>query len=538
MGRVNAMRGPLHLGDQPSRAASCRSNRRRAGRAAAWVLVAGSIFACAEPRERAEAPTYVDDVRPILDARCAACHAGFAPRAGYRTETYADAIGCTADGLAVTAGGDDALLVAVLDRGDHMGLLSPDERAIVGRWLAAGAPRARSGVHPDAFTDPRSPESHGRVLRRAGYRPMLDPDDSDACGRCHAGAPSRGAATALPAAGATPCTTCHTEAGGALACTTCHAMPGLSASPRAACFRPKPGDRDPHAAHVVGSASHASGFPCSTCHPTPALGVLAIGGGTHANGHIDVWFDYAVAGREARWDEETKRCTGTCHARGGAAPSPSWRDTIDANARCGSCHGAPPAGHYRGACNSCHADANADGTALTRRDLHMNGRVDRGDGSGRCGACHGRGDDPWPRSASHPAHKDPTNATTVACVTCHVVPTPDAPHPIGRGFAAVRLTGLAAQRARRPTYDANTKACAGTYCHEGVGAREPAPTWGATTTAPSSCAACHASPPPPPHSQSTSCETSGCHEGSTRRGAITPEGREAHVNGVIDRRVF
>jgi predicted CxxxxCH...CXXCH cytochrome family protein len=101
----------------------------------------------------------------------------------------------------------------------------------------------------------------------------------------------------------------------------------------------------------------------------------------------------------------------------------------------------------------------------------------------------------------------------------------------------VRLAGLATKGARPATYDAATRTCAATYCHDGAGAGVRAPKW---TDGPAAraCGACHSTPPPAPHPQDASCGASTCHEGITT-GALTlsPAGRAVHVNGLIDRRV-
>ena len=340
-------------------------------------------------------------------------------------------------------------------------------------------------------------------------------------------APSPGPRSAAP--NAPSCTSCHREPNAALACGTCHGDGARAYPPRSRCFFPETTADQAHAAHAGPSASHATGLACSTCHPTPAEGRPA---GVHANGYVDVWFDYAVAGREARFDAASKSCTGTCHARaGGARPSPSW--ATDTRMTCDDCHGSPPPNHYRGACTTCHREANADGTALTTPSLHMNGKVDLGDGSGKCGACHGQGADPWPKTGIHAAHANPKNARPVDCTTCHEVPQPGERHPEGRGSAAVRLGGLAVRGGRRASFDPITKTCSGTYCHEGSGATSPAPRWAEGTTA--TCSSCHASPPPLPHPQGATCGGSSCHEGRTNGLAITPAGRLGHVDGFIDR---
>lgn len=497
------------------------------------------VVCCSCSKERVTTqiePSFRSRVGALLGEHCASCHAGSAPPAGWRADSYVGAIGCTDDGSAATVGGDRAPILRALARPDHAALLSEDERNELARWVAIGAPSTSGGVHSATFADPRTPGGHARFVRDRRYRPMLDPTDPDACGRCHAGAPV--ASEALAAPGATPCTTCHVEEGGALACTTCHGSSGRAYPPRDRCFFPEDAaSAGAHDSHAGPSASHVEGFPCSTCHPMPTSETVRSTDGAHMNGHVEVFFDYALAGATARFDASTKRCTGTCHARGGARPIVAWNDDLgEQGVSCNNCHSSPPAGHYAGACVSCHREANAEGTSLTSPRLHVDGKVDLGDGSGRCGACHGVGDDPWPTTGAHPAHGAPTAAVSVRCETCHTVPTAGDRHPSGRGSALVSLRGLAVRGGARATFDVTTKTCAETYCHAGRGASVPSPGW---TDGPSAaeCGACHALPPPAPHSSDTTCgATASCHQGSlTSSTSFTAAGKAAHVDGFITR---
>jgi predicted CxxxxCH...CXXCH cytochrome family protein len=480
--------------------------------------------ACVSRRSEEDVvPVYRDEVARILDARCARCHAGLAPAGGWRADSHAGAVGCVPSGLSAVAGGADGgspPVLAALERPDHASLLEPEERRVLERWVAAGAPAARSGTHPASFADPRAPESHGRVLRDRRYAPMLSAEDADACGRCHDGAPVTSPGIALAAPGATACTTCHDEPGGVLGCGTCHGSPGRLHPPRDPCFHPEAAKDRAHGAHVGPSASRADGLACSTCHPQPASGELAGTHPTHVNGHVEIWFDYAAAGNGARFDPRTRTCTGTCHSRGGARPAPTWED---APMRCFDCHGSPPPDHYRGACATCHREANDVGTALSSPKLHVDGKVDLGDGTGRCGACHGSGDSPWPETGSHAAHRAPRAGKPVPCFTCHEEPRIGDQHPTSRGSAAVRFAGLAASGGRRATYDAERRTCSETYCHAGRAASVPVPRWGDGATS-AACGACHGTPPPPPHPSGTACAS--CHPASS--GAT-------HVDGIVTR---
>jgi hypothetical protein len=144
---------------------------------------------------------------------------------------------------------------------------------------------------------------------------------------------------------------------------------------------------------------------------------------------------------------------------------------------CGSCHGAPPAGHYLGTCSTCHAEANATGTALSGHELHLNGRVDLGDGSGKCGACHGQGDDAWPSTAAHRQHQKPSVTAPISCASCHIVPGSvlEPQHLDGR--ATVTFAGHALDRGADATWNGNT--CTSVACHgaELVDAPSVVPVW-------------------------------------------------------------
>src|SRR5262249_3331160 len=148
------------------------------------------------------------------------------------------------------------------------------------------------------------------------WRPMLDPDDAEACGRCHAGAPSRPANVTGSAPGATSCTTCHDEPQGVLACGTCHGEKARAYPPRDPCFFAADGAiAGAHAAHVEPSPARGAPMPCSTCHPMPGAEVV---GGVHGNGSVEVRFDTTVVGPEASYDRRTGECSVSCHHLGGA----------------------------------------------------------------------------------------------------------------------------------------------------------------------------------------------------------------------------
>lgn len=499
---------------------------------------------CSVSRSTSAPPTYDEAVAPIIVERCVACHGPRDPAGGWRAASYLEVIACVADGrTAVLPANEDAPILRVLTNATHASILSQNERDVVAAWVRAGAPKFRGTAHAPSFVDPRSEQSHGRVLRSKNWSPMLDSTSPESCGRCHDGAPSRPESVTSSAPGAPACTTCHQEPGGALGCNTCHGQGSGEATtattvksypPRNPCFFP--GDSnvaDAHAAHVDGP--HTSGLACSSCHPHPGDPII---GGTHGNGSIDVKLDTKAAGDKATFDASTKVCTTACHARaGGARPTPAWTESTPM--ACGDCHASPPARHFQGACAGCHAGVNPDGTAfVTKANLHANGHVDLGDGSGTCGACHGKGEDPWPSTNAHPSHEKPSSAMAVPCGSCHVVPTtfgPGTPHPRG-GPATVTLAGLAVARATPAAYAAGS--CREVYCHgAGLGGTvADVPVWTDASGSARGCGKCHGLPPPAPHVASPACDL--CH----RDGVVGPSGARIapswtflHVNGVVDR---
>jgi len=520
----------------------------RAGLGATLLLFLGLIAACEE--ERASSPPPVDfatDIAPLFAARCASCHSGPDAKGGYRTDRYLAAIACLPNGTPATLPNDQgAPLARAIGDETHRNVLDDRERAYVRAWISGGAPAFAGSVHAPTIVDPRSPAFHGRALRAARYAPMVDPADPAACGRCHDGAPSRPSGVTLPAPGATACTSCHDRPGGVFACTTCHGAGEEPAPPRDACFHADDAGRaGAHAAHRKPFGSVAK-LPCATCHPSPTASddaplpsPAALLSGYHADGALEVIFDATRAGASASYDRASGACAVACHDRGGAAPRPKWEaPAAGSTPSCGSCHGAPPASHPPGPCSSCHQEANDTGTALKPGPLHMNGRVDLGDGSGTCGACHGDGTSPWPKTGAHAKHASPSLTTPVACESCHRVPGDVHDQNHLDGIVEVVLGGRARDRSRLPSYGAG--ACADVACH-GAGlydAPAAAPRWDDPTGAASRCGACHGVPPTQ-HTASASCERSTCHgpafgreaDGSPR---VTDLGRATHINGRID----
>lgn len=482
---------------------------------------------CAEtPEGGTRVPFYNPEARAVIEARCVSCHTGPAAPGGWRASTFAEAVSCgAADAMDA---GSDPPIVRALARPDHRGLLSDAERATLVAWVRGGARSRHPGMHDPGFGDPRAPGFHGAALRASRWAPMLDPSGPGACGRCHEGAPTRPPAVTRGSPGATSCRTCHARAEGALACDTCHRVDGSAGA--TGCIAPQ-GDRAvaAHRAHLSPRV-RGEGFACGTCHPGRTADLRA---GEHGDGVVQVVLDPALAGADARYDRATGTCTVACHNRAGARPTPAWRDTGPLG--CDACHGAPPQNHPQGACTHCHAEANETGTALTPGPLHMNGRVDLGNGVNDCTACHGRDGSAWPSSGGHPLHRFGPRARPVDCGSCHEVPAQvRAPGHLD-GVVRVVFSGPAVLRGARPAWQNGT--CANVACH-GAGLISPAPElrWDQASSHPD-CGGCHGTPPPAPHPAESACASVLCHGAGVAPSqtglVITEAGRARHIDGVV-----
>lgn len=508
----------------------------RSSRPERWLVVAAAYWlsSCAEERTIANGPpVFATDVAPLLQQHCAGCHQGEAPSGGWRATSFLDAIGCIASGAPAAAPADErAPILRVLDTDSHRALLDPLARFVLEGWVRAGAPASRHVVHAPGIVDPRSDGWHGKLLREKRWAPMLDGNDVDACGRCHDGSPARPRDVLYPAKNATACTNCHTEPDGVLACSTCHGNADRSYPPRDPCFFPGDGPTGgAHAAHAHATVSSES-VACATCHPVPGADVVS---GLHGNGAVEIVFDPKSIASGGSYDRATGVCAVACHDRGGDRARPQWTDITPMT--CGSCHASPPAGHYLGICSTCHVEASATGGALSAHVLHLNGRVDLGDGSGQCGACHGQGDDAWPSTNAHRQHRNPSVTAPIACESCHVVPSSvfDPRHLDGR--ATIAFAGHAVDRGAGATWDGRT--CSSVACHGAKLVDPPpvVPAWTDTTGAARACDACHRLPPTQ-HTASTSCDRAECHGSEVLRVgsslSISESGKLVHVNGVID----
>jgi predicted CxxxxCH...CXXCH cytochrome family protein len=505
-------------------------------RASLGAIACGALLAaCSQDRYEPPAPPVFDtNVAPILEQHCVACHGATAPAAGWSATSYLATIACVEPtGAPATLPGNSAPILTALDTAPHQGILDASDRATLTAWVAAGAPAFVGTVHAPGVVDPRSSAFHGAALRSEHWAPMLDATNPAACGQCHDGSPAPVAGVTSFAPGATACTSCHSQPGGALACSTCHGSGTVAYPPRDLCFFP--GDESAgvaHAAHVNPSEESASGVACSTCHPVPGAQIID---GLHGDGTVEVTFNATLIGPEVSYDRATQACAVTCHDSGGLRPRPLWSETTPMG--CNDCHLSPPPGHFSGSCTGCHSEANATGTALSGGPLHLDGRVELGNGSGECGACHGTGNDPWPTTAAHPAHESPTISAPVACASCHPVPTTVEDPLHLDGVVHVTFAGLALARGALPSWSGST--CSSVACHGANLADTPAvlPAWADTSGAAAKCGACHGIPPSQ-HTASKSCSDSNCHGSEVSLDvagtpSITASGELLHINGVI-----
>jgi hypothetical protein len=510
-------------------------------RRATWASILGFVLAgvgaCSADRSLPTlTPVFDVDIAPILAAHCATCHGGSSPAAGWSTSSFLATIACVSPSGVPAALPSSPLapVLAVLKTPSHDQLLDPSDTATLTAWVAGGTPAFQGTVHDPGIINPRSPLFHATLLRGDRWAQMLDPNNASACGRCHEGSPATPTGITSAAPGATSCTSCHNQPGGALACSTCHGDGTRSYPPRDLCFFPQDAKTaGAHAAHVESSVDRTGGYPCSTCHPTPPAEVI---GGLHGNGSVDVIFDSALTYGEASFNATTGGCAVGCHDAGGQRPHPLWSDTRPVG--CNDCHLSPPTGHFAGPCTNCHAEVNAAGTALSGGPLHLDGKVELGNGSGLCGACHGTGASPWPSTFAHPGHQNPSISEPVACSSCHVVPaTLLSPGHLDSPLN-VTFSGLATARGASPTW--NGTSCQDVACH-GANLADPptvTPVWTDLSGKAAACGACHGIPPTQ-HTTATDCNRSGCHGSEitlTNAGLplISTPGKVLHINGVIN----
>ena len=119
-------------------------------RATHFLRVAAFVVVGCAPHREETIPTYRDDVANVLSTRCAECHNASRAEGGWRATSYYEVVGCIADGTVATRPNDPPILRA-LARPSHAAVA--DTRALLEKWIAAGAPASRGGVHPPGFVE-------------------------------------------------------------------------------------------------------------------------------------------------------------------------------------------------------------------------------------------------------------------------------------------------------------------------------------------------------------------------------------------------
>jgi cytochrome b subunit of formate dehydrogenase/mono/diheme cytochrome c family protein len=102
---------------------------------------AASPVAGATQSPTSVASTWMQDIAPILESRCATCHGAGGGMAGLDLASYAGALQGGASGPAVVPGDPEAsVIIQRQQAGNHPGQLSPEELETVIAWILAGAP--------------------------------------------------------------------------------------------------------------------------------------------------------------------------------------------------------------------------------------------------------------------------------------------------------------------------------------------------------------------------------------------------------------
>jgi predicted CxxxxCH...CXXCH cytochrome family protein len=292
-----------------------------------------------------------------------------------------------------------------------------------------------------------------------------------------------------------------------LDCSSCHGSKKSMAPPKAVNGSTSTSEVGvgAHQAHVLDNRV-ARAIACAECHPMPS-DMQRHPDPKGGRAHVVFGALAGQGGGKPTWELNQARCANTyCHGatlRGAETRSaPVWTRVNGSQATCTSCHGNPPGGtHPTGPCETCHGAVVGPGGLIVNPALHVNGKIEV---SSSCAVCHGAGgsdpvDGKDPRAAppkavtgatattdvrvgAHQAHlKAGKIASPVLCTECHVVPSPNDPHPDGNNQPGQVVFGpLATTQNAQPTWDRNTARCSNTYCHGATlsgAATRSAPLW-------------------------------------------------------------
>jgi predicted CxxxxCH...CXXCH cytochrome family protein len=457
----------------------------------AMVAVAVSGFACTKARTLVDdpraCPNWEEQIKPLFDQKCLACHAPTSSQGGYDVSRYDLAVG-TGPVPDIVVGDANSKLLTTLDpasaTGPHAGMA--DVYALAKTWVVecrASFLNEANSVHTAGVMNRTQADFHGKTVIDANY-------DLRVCQSCHGQLLDGGKSKV-------PCTSCHSGLG-AKACGSCHGYPPATGA---------------HQIHAGGGVL-AKTVDCATCHPDHrGAGDHAYAGNGLRTGPAQVVLSGLAAltpgsGKRAgapAWDAKNRTCSNVyCH--GATTPdsktttaSPSWdAPHRDASQTCTYCHGLPPNGAGGTKCATCHRSVvdPADSTKLVSTALHLDGKVDFAEPGTACNTCHGSASSMAPppdlqgnsatSSVGVGLHQRHLSAPVlglrgpIQCSECHLVPTNvsgsahfGAGHapgtvmqatvfPSGAGWGA-----LARAESAQPKWNHDTATCSGVYCHGG-----------------------------------------------------------------------
>jgi predicted CxxxxCH...CXXCH cytochrome family protein len=524
----------------------------------------------------ADASTHIDGMLQVLSStNCNACHGNAdnpAPPVDIqgRTDTALPSVGAHQAHLKAASGLSAAVPCATchvvpvkLDSAGHLdGVV---EVGLTGLAAAGGATPSWSSADATCVNT----YCHGTTLSGGSLtRPAWTKVDGTQaeCGACHALPPADGHPVA------SNCEACHTETAGpgltivhpekhidgivqtSGSCTSCHGNIDNPAPPVDTAGRSETTlvSVGAHQSHLKATSGLSSPVTCTACHPVPAT----VSSPMHDDGQTQLAFNgLATAdGAAPAWDRGAARCAGTyCHGAtlltGGTNTTPTWTKVAQDQAKCGTCHGLPPAAPHPQSdrCGQCHTETiGADG-GIAFPEKHIDGIVEVQMGQA-CTSCHGGPDGPQPpvdvsggsdtTGVSVGAHRSHALGSplfaAVACTECHAVPTStsspghvDSPLPAEVSFGSIARTDGAA-----PAWNRVAATCVRSYCHGATleGGTHTTPVWTNVGADEAACGSCHGLPPAAPHPVSTKCGQ--CHDTATMAGGIARP--EQHVNGIVE----
>ena len=246
-------------------------------------------------------------------------------------------------------------------------------------------------IHKQGILNKQSPNFHGNLIKQNHW-------NMKECQGCHAANFSGGVA-------GVSCLTCHANTGGPEACNTCHG--DFNNSNRIAPPRDISGETSTNAKGVGAHTRHlyetsfSNNVSCSSCHNIPD--------NLNSPGHIDSDLPAEVNLRglaiahgasNAAYNSSDATCANTyCHGNftfykdstslrnqfaytsdkmTGISQTVIWTKVDGSQAKCGSCHGLPPAGHIQvdlKDCAGCHPGVVDENGNIIDKSKHINGIV-------------------------------------------------------------------------------------------------------------------------------------------------------------------